>query len=59
MTSIEQKVKTKMDRISQRLTQRIKKVAERYESTLSEAANDVMDWEKKVNGHLVKMRFTL
>ncbi len=48
-----------MDRISQRLTQRIKKVAERYESTLSEAANDVMDWEKKVNGHLVKMRFTL
>ena len=59
MASIERKVKTEMDRISQRLTQRIKELSERYESTLSVVANDVMDWEKKVNGHLVKMGFTL
>lgn len=59
MASIERNVKTEMDRISQRLTQRIKELAERYESTLSVVTKDVMDWEKKVNGHLVKMGFTL
>ena len=59
MASIERNVKTEMDRISQRLTQRIKELAERYETTLSVLANDVIDWEQKVNGHLVKMGFTL
>lgn len=59
MASIERSVKTEMERISQRLTQRIKELAERYESTLLVLANDVKDWEKKVSGHLVKMGFNV
>jgi type I restriction enzyme M protein len=34
MASIERSVKTEMERISQRLTQRIKELAERYETPL-------------------------
>ena len=59
MTSLEQSVKTEIERISQRLTQRIKELAERYESTLLVLANDEKDWEKKVSSHLVKMGFTV
>ena len=57
MGSIEKDVKTEMDRISQRLTQRIKELAERYEKPLPEMAKDVDELEKKVKGHLEKMGF--
>lgn len=59
MASIERSVKTEMERISQRLTQRIKELAERYESTLMVLSDDVKDWEKKVSNHLLKMGFTV
>jgi type I restriction enzyme M protein len=58
MTSIEHTVKNEMQRISQRLAQRIKELAERYESTLPAMLNEVKQLEEKVNAHLVKMGFT-
>jgi len=57
MATIEATVKGEMQRISQRLTQRIKELAERYESTLPALLEEVKDWEGKVNAHLAKMGF--
>ena len=45
-----------MDRISQ-LTQRVKELAERYETPLSQLSDRVADLEAKVNGHLERMGF--
>ena len=59
MTVLQRNVKTEMERISQRLTQRIKELAERYDSTLLVLSNDVKNREKKVSNHLVKMGFTV
>ena len=50
-------VQTEMQRISQCLTQRIKELAERYESTLPSLGKSVDELEKKVNAHLAKMGF--
>jgi type I restriction enzyme M protein len=58
MATLEQTVKGEMDRISQRLTQRIKELAERYEFTLSQLNEDVEVLEKKVNAHLLEMGFS-
>jgi type I restriction enzyme M protein len=57
MTTIERDIKTEVERISQRLSQRIKELAQRYESTLSDISNTVVEYEKKVAGHLTKMGF--
>jgi type I restriction enzyme M protein len=57
MTTIERDIKTEVERISQRLSQRIKELAERYESTLSDISGKVMDYEKRVQEHLIKMGF--
>ena len=57
MATIDKDIHTEMDRISQRLTQRIKELAERYETPLPQQAQNVMDLEKAVNGHLQKMGF--
>jgi type I restriction enzyme M protein len=57
MTTIEKDIKTEVERISQRLSQRIKELAERYENTLSDISGKVMDYEKKVQEHLTKMGF--
>lgn len=57
MTSIERSVKTEMERISQRLTQRIKELAERYELTISQQTVEVAKLEAKVNAHILKMGF--
>ena len=57
MASIERNVKTEMDRISQRLTQRIKELAERYETPLPKQTTDVAELENKVSTHLQKMGF--
>ena len=46
-----------MDRISQQLTQRVKELAERYESALPEGTNLVEELEAKVNSHLERMGF--
>ena len=46
-----------MDRISQALTQRVKKLAERYETPMSQMTSSIIELEAKVNQHLAKMGF--
>jgi type I restriction enzyme M protein len=57
MASIERSVKTEMERISQRLTQRIKELAERYETPLPDLNQEVEALESTVSAHLEKMGF--
>ena len=57
MTTIEQEIKTEVERICQRLSQRIKELSERYENTLSDISGKVSEYETKVKEHLVKMGF--
>jgi len=45
------------DRISQALTQRVKELAERYETPMPVLTNRVVELEAKVNGHLERMGF--
>jgi type I restriction enzyme M protein len=58
MHSMEQRIRTEMDNISHRLTQRIKELAERYETPLPQLSNEVNDLTAKVDGHLKKMGFS-
>ena len=46
-----------MDRISQALTQRVKELAERYETPMPQMASRVAELEARVNRHLEKMGF--
>ncbi|HWQ96428.1 MAG TPA: type I restriction-modification system subunit M [Candidatus Methylomirabilis sp.] len=55
MHSIEQRIKTEMDNISHRLTQRIKELAERYETPLPQLSNEVNDLTAKVENRLKQM----
>lgn len=57
MASIERSVKTEMERISQRLTQRIKELAERYETPIPKMELGLSEVEAKVTAHLQKMGF--
>src|SRR3972149_9651409 len=57
MAAIERDVRTEMERSSQRLTGRIKELAERYETPLSVLTTEVDTLEQKVHAHLTKMGF--
>ena len=57
ITKISSDVKGEMDRISQRLTQRIKELDERYEKPLRFLTAEVTCSESKVKDHLNKMGF--
>lgn len=57
MTTLEQTVKGEMDRISQRLTERIKELAERYEISLPTLITETEALTNKVDAHLKKMGF--
>jgi type I restriction enzyme M protein len=57
MATIERNIHTELDRISQRLAQRIKELAERYETPLPVQTEEVKELEKKVNAHLERMGF--
>jgi type I restriction enzyme M protein len=57
MATLEHSVNNEMQRISQRLTQRIKELAERYETPMPTLLNEVSQWEGKINAHLAKMGF--
>ena len=57
MTTIEQAVKDEMDRISQRLTGRIKELAERYATPLPTLTTEIEALTYKVDAHLNKMGF--
>jgi len=57
LAAIEKGVKSEMERISQRLTQRIKELAERYETTIQQHNSEVEELESRVNSHLERMGF--
>ena len=57
MTTIERSVKSEMERISQRLAQRIKELAERYDTPLPAQIAQVAELEKTVFLHLQNMGF--
>jgi len=57
MQTIEKAVKSEIDQISQRLTNRIKELVERYEIPLPVIDQEVNGLEGKVNAHLEKMGF--
>ena len=58
MQTIESNIKGEIDHISQRLTNRIKELADRYDTPLPAIDQDVKDLENKVNAHLTKMGFS-
>ena len=58
LTTLEAAFHGEMNRISQALTQRIKQLAERYETPVSQHVQNVVDLEAKVNQHLAKMGFS-
>lgn len=57
MFAMETRIRTEMDNISHRLTQRIKELAERYETPLPILSDDVSVLEQRVKLHLEKMGF--
>jgi len=57
MHRIEQQIKTEMDNISHRLTQRIKELAERYETPLPQLTEKVDEVNAKVENHLKQMNY--
>jgi len=57
IATIDKDIHTEMDSISQRLTKRIKELAERYEIPLPQQNQNVVNLENAVNGHLQKMGF--
>ena len=59
LTALEQAVQAEVEKTNQRLTQRIKVLAERYEMTLPELSASVEELEEKVAAHLAKMGFAL
>jgi len=59
LTTIAAAVHGEMDSISQVLTQRVKELAERYESPLPKLTEEVANLSEKVAAHLQKMGFQL
>ncbi|MEJ5315580.1 MAG: type I restriction-modification system subunit M [Tenuifilum sp.] len=57
MAEIEKRIRTEMDNISHRLTQRIKELADRYENPLPKLNSEVAELTAKVEGHLQKMGY--
>lgn len=58
MSAMKGLIDSEMERISQRLSNRIKELIERYESPLPEIEKELSTLEKKVKSHLQKMGFT-
>ena len=55
LTALKARIQTEIDAISQRLTGRVKELAERYENTLDELNKSTQEQELKVTAHLQKM----
>jgi type I restriction enzyme M protein len=55
MHTVATAITTEMERVSQALTQRIKELADRYDSPMPQLKNEVETLEEKVNAHLAKM----
>ncbi|RAU22670.1 type I restriction-modification system subunit M [Paramagnetospirillum kuznetsovii] len=58
LAALDAAIHGEMDRLSQRLTQRVKELAERYEAPLPRMVEKVTALEAKVNAHLKKMGLT-
>lgn len=58
LTALDNAIHDEMDRISQSLTQRVKELAERYETPMPQMVSHVTDLEAKVNRHLERMGFS-
>jgi type I restriction enzyme M protein len=59
LSSLDSAIHGEMDRISQSLTQRVKELAERYETPMPQMTERVAELEEKVNRHLERMGFKL
>jgi type I restriction enzyme M protein len=57
MATLDAAIHGEMDRVSQQLTQRVKELAERYETPLPQMTNRMTKLEAKVNQHLERMGF--
>ena len=57
MVAMEQRIRTEMDNISHRLTQRIKELADRYETPMPKLTEDINLLTAKVENHLKQMNF--
>jgi type I restriction enzyme M protein len=57
LAALEAAAHGELDRVSQRLTQRVKELAGRYESKLSELSERVAELEGRVAGHLQRMGY--
>jgi type I restriction enzyme M protein len=58
LAALDRAIHGEMDRISQALTQRVKELAERYETPLPQAARKVAELEQAMKGHLERMGFS-
>jgi type I restriction enzyme M protein len=58
MTAIYAGVQNEMQRISHRLTQRVKELAQRYEKPMPELLEEVVELESKVYEHLKGIGFS-
>ena len=58
LAALDAAVHGEMDRISHALTQRVKELAERYETPLPRMVSRVADLEDRVNSHLQRMGFS-
>lgn len=58
MAALEAALQGELDRVSQRLTQRVKELAERYAVPLPQMAGRVTELEAKVSEHLARMGFS-
>lgn len=57
IANMEQRIHNEMDNISHRLTQRIKELADRYESPMPQLQQSMSEAEAKVENHLKQMNF--
>ena len=57
LATLDAAIHGEMDRVSQQLTQRVKELAERYETPMPRMVGRAAELEAKVNGHLEKMGF--
>ena len=58
LAALDAAIHGEMDRISQALMQRVKQLAERYETPVPQMVSRVAELEAKVNGHLAGMGFS-
>ena len=58
LATLDAAIHGEMDRISQLLTQRVKELADRYETPMPQMVNHVAELEREVDRHLERMGFS-